>query len=86
MKSKPTSKVSVNPFKGLFILFILLLASGLLKESLISIPFTKISEPYTFSLKKPSQSEKHLVGLKDYERNMIKFMAKMIVKHVIRNA
>lgn len=80
------SIMQLDEFKGLFILVILLLCSGLLKENLILIPFIEDDEPYIISMKKPSHSEKHLEGLDQNERALIKHMAKMIVNYVIRNA
>lgn len=80
------SIMQLDEFKGLFILVILLLCSGLLKENLIRIPFIEDDEPYIISMKKPSHSEKHLEGLDQNERALIKHMAKMIVNYVIRNA
>ena len=80
------SIMQLDEFKGLFILVILLLCAGLLKENLVRIPFIEDDEPYTIKMKKPSRSEKHLEGLDQNERALIKHMAKMIVNYVIRNA
>lgn len=80
------SIMQLDEFKGLFILVILLLCSGLLKENIIRIPFIEDDEPYIISMKMPSHSEKHLEGLDQNERALIKHMAKMIVNYVIRNA
>jgi hypothetical protein len=79
-----TSIISSVTFRGLFSLLILLLCSDLLKEKILRTPFAKVGEIYTISMKIPSQSEKHFDGLKQDEIVMIKLMANMIVKNVIR--
>jgi len=42
------------------------------------------NEKYEIKMKRPVNNEKHLEGLNENERKMIKLMASMIVKSVIK--